>query len=143
MRSTSLMTAMLAAALVACGPQQNASSLPPKVAAQHAAIIGGQTDSADPEVFEIEIIGDNDEGASCTGTLIDQHTLITAAHCVDPRTIGATDITLYVMNLTKMTRPPEPKTTSRSPKMQFHPRGTPTRSPTTSAPCCSPRSLSV
>jgi MYXO-CTERM domain-containing protein len=120
MRSSSLMAAAVVAALGACGPQQNTSSLPPRVAAQHAAIIGGHTDMADPEVFEIEIIGDNNEGASCTGTLIDQHTLITAAHCVDPRTIGATDITLYVMNLTNDQSAGSSDYISVT-KMQFHP----------------------
>lgn len=67
-------------------------------ASREDAIIGGTVDTGDPEVFEMYIQGNNNAGAGCTATLIDRKTLLTAAHCVDPRTIGATSVQLFVHN---------------------------------------------
>jgi hypothetical protein len=92
---------LAAAVWCSCGPvevQHPAS----KTATQHDAIIGGTVDAADPEVFELNIIdtGNPSMGATCTATLIGSRTLLTAAHCVDPRTIMATGIDIYALNAT-------------------------------------------
>jgi hypothetical protein len=72
------------------------------VGTTRSAIIGGTTDNGDPEVFELLIFDVNNQnnGAGCSGTLIADHTILTAAHCVDPRTINATAIDIYVLNAT-------------------------------------------
>ncbi|MBK7863720.1 MAG: trypsin-like serine protease [Archangiaceae bacterium] len=83
-------------ALLACGtpftPQGE------EAASREDAIIGGTIDTSDPEVFELIIQGNNGSGASCTATLIDRRTLLTAAHCVDPRTLSATSVQLAAHN---------------------------------------------
>ena len=78
-----------------CGP----TALAPEHGAVRGAIVGGNFDPADPQVFELWIVGNNAAASTCTATLIDMRTLLTAAHCVDPRTIGATSITVSAMNL--------------------------------------------
>lgn len=79
-----------------CGP---AVSPAPSIAAARDAIVGGTFDGADPQVFELRITGDNQVTSYCTATLIDLRTLLTAAHCLDPRILGASTITLSAMNL--------------------------------------------
>src|SRR4051795_7345216 len=81
--------------LAACGELEPA---PGQLASRDDAIIGGTTDAQDPEVFELYIQGNNNMGASCTATLIDRRSLLTAAHCVDARTIGATSVSIYAHN---------------------------------------------
>ncbi len=89
---------LLAAGLCccACGPTWAPVD---RAAAAKSAILGGDLDSADPQVFQLRITGDNQAVSSCTATLIDLRTLLTAAHCVDPRTLGASSISLQATNL--------------------------------------------
>lgn len=53
------------------------------------SIIGGTTDTGDPCVVGVfaHAPGSN-SGSICTGTIIGPHTVLTAAHCVSPVTIG-------------------------------------------------------
>lgn len=53
-------------------------------------IIGGDIDYGDPSVVAILARQPGAEGASlCTGTVITPTSILTAAHCVDPKVIGA------------------------------------------------------
>jgi len=83
---------LLACALTACG------TVDVETATARAPIIGGTVDTGDPEVFHLIIQGNNGMGAGCTATLIDRRTLLTAAHCVDPRTIMATSVQIFAHN---------------------------------------------
>ncbi len=89
------LTSALAAVLAACGTLDASD---PALATSREPIIGGTTDTADPEVFSLIIQGNNGQGAGCTATLIDRRTLLTAAHCVDPRTIMATSVQIFAHN---------------------------------------------
>ncbi len=58
-------------------------------------IIGGTTDHADPAV--VLVIADNGQGQSlCTGEIVSPHVVLTAAHCVDPATVGNGN-TFYIL----------------------------------------------
>lgn len=60
-----------------------------KVSNDNFTIIGGTTDTGDPAVVGIyaQVPGAN-EGALCTGTLISQTVVLTAAHCCSPAMVG-------------------------------------------------------
>ncbi len=52
-------------------------------------VIGGTTDTGDPSIVAIFAHPPNsNSGSLCTGTVIASQTVLTAAHCVDPRVIG-------------------------------------------------------
>src|SRR5918996_3404101 len=89
--------------LVACGTDRNgadATQLPARASSSRAsAIVGGTTDLADPEVFMLELQFSNGLRSGCSATLIGERTLVTAAHCVDPRVAGATDVSIRATNL--------------------------------------------
>src|SRR5678809_209227 len=80
--------------LAACGTVESVEPLE----RHEQEIIGGTYGTSDPRVFELMIQGNNNAGAGCTATLIVRRTLLTAAPCVDPRTIGATSITIRAHN---------------------------------------------
>jgi hypothetical protein len=98
------MRARLSAALIlcSCGPVELGGAPQSRAAVQRDAIIGGTVDNGDPEVFELLIVdtANPNNGAGCSATLIGSKTLLTAAHCVDPRTIMATAIDIYALNQT-------------------------------------------
>jgi secreted trypsin-like serine protease len=53
-------------------------------------IINGATDTGDPCVVAVFArVPGASSGSLCTGTIVGPHTVLTAAHCVDPRVIGA------------------------------------------------------
>lgn len=57
-------------------------------------IIGGTTDTGDPCVVAVFAhAAGSASGSICTGTVIGPHTVLTAAHCVDPRIVGANQVT--------------------------------------------------
>jgi V8-like Glu-specific endopeptidase len=62
------------------------------------AIVGGTITAGDPNVFMLIIQGSNGQSSVCTATLIAPRTLLTAAHCVDPRIIGAQSVQLLATN---------------------------------------------
>lgn len=92
-----------ALALAACGPIDDAVLEPQAPGAGRAdtrvdEIVGGTVNPGDPNVFMLMLQGNNGQGSLCTATLIDRRTLLTAAHCVDPRILGATSLTIYATN---------------------------------------------
>jgi secreted trypsin-like serine protease len=71
-----------AASLAAC-------SAPPSVGAVSQGIINGVTDSTDDAVVIVASQVPGSMTASlCTGEIVSPHVVLTAAHCVDPRTVG-------------------------------------------------------
>lgn len=62
-----------------------------------AAIVGGQPAPADVDVYRLAIDADG-AGTTCSATLIAPHTLLTAAHCVDPVSLGARVVTVRATN---------------------------------------------
>jgi hypothetical protein len=88
---------LLVAALTgcwSCAPEELAN----RAQSARAAIVGGSNDFADEQVFQLSIVADNRATSSCTATLIDERTLLTAAHCVDPRMLGARTLSIVAMN---------------------------------------------
>ncbi|MBI3186105.1 MAG: trypsin-like serine protease [Myxococcales bacterium] len=71
-----------------------------EVGTSRSAIVGGTVDYADPEVFMLLQLYDNGTQSGCTGTLIGGRSIVTAAHCVDPRIGNASSMTIYAMNKT-------------------------------------------
>lgn len=92
-----LFPALLTAA--ACGPVSAPSARVPHEVVRDA-ILGGRNDPGDSNVFMLMIQADNGQGSLCTATLIDTHTLLTAAHCVDPSLLQATSVTIYATSAT-------------------------------------------
>ncbi|MBS1149173.1 MAG: hypothetical protein H6Q89_871 [Myxococcaceae bacterium] len=77
------------ALLVACGPV-----FARQEGVARDAIVGGTIDLGDPQVFHLKIVGVPSGTGSCSATLIGARTLLTAAHCVDPRRFGATSLVI-------------------------------------------------
>ena len=69
-------------AATACG-----CSATPPVDVSRNAIIGGQTDPGDLSVVMVYAMA-GQKGAICTGEVVSPHVVMTAAHCVDPATVG-------------------------------------------------------
>ena len=71
-------------ALVACGPQSD-------VGTSQSPILSGTTDTTDTSVVALIIfpVGDTQEYAACSGSVVSPHVILTAAHCLDPAVIGS------------------------------------------------------
>jgi V8-like Glu-specific endopeptidase len=106
--------------LLACGPAPREA---PGTEAQ--AIIGGQADTTDLFVFLIDMTFDNGNTAVCSATLIGSKSLLTAAHCIDPKRQCATSVTIQAMNgASSQTTPPCDYVTVTS--YALHPQWDPT-----------------
>jgi hypothetical protein len=82
--------------LAACGVVPDAGDAP---ATSRRAIVGGADDAADPQVFLIDMTFDNAAQTLCSAALLSPRTLVTAAHCVDPRRqSGASSVTVIATN---------------------------------------------
>lgn len=86
--------------VAACAPMDETERPEPSPSLLAQAIVGGTTDFGDPEVFMLLQEYSNGQQSGCTSTLIGSRTLLTAAHCVDPRIAGATSMTIWAMNKT-------------------------------------------
>jgi MYXO-CTERM domain-containing protein len=79
-------SSVLLASLFVCG----ACAPPSSIGALRAPIVGGTSDTADPGVVLVIAQQPNSQNASlCTGEVVSPHVVITAAHCVDPATVGS------------------------------------------------------
>jgi V8-like Glu-specific endopeptidase len=74
----------------------------PSLGVEREAIIGGATDTGDPEIFELRIVDSSNPNNwwGCSATLIASHTLLTAAHCVDPSYLAAPSWYFVAVNAT-------------------------------------------
>ncbi len=79
------------ALLVACAPSTDAGSI-------SQAIVGGAIDLGDPQVFQVRITGAPSGSGTCSATLIGARTLLTAAHCLDPKRFNAATLTFTATN---------------------------------------------
>ncbi|MFZ5467924.1 MAG: trypsin-like serine protease [Myxococcota bacterium] len=95
MRAPLLLLAVLVGA--ACAPPDDEAAVP-SLSLARSPIVGGTLDSGDPQVFMLLQEYNNGTQSGCTATLIGQRTLVTAAHCVDPRIGNATAVMLWGMN---------------------------------------------
>jgi len=61
-----------------------------QIDSEEQSIIGGVTDAGDPSVVAVFAHPPGStSGSLCTGAVIAPQTVLTAAHCVDPRVVGA------------------------------------------------------
>lgn len=79
----------------ACG-----TSLPAGPAEKsHQAIVGGTAAPADVQVFQLKIVPDGTgTPVTCSAALIGARTLLTAAHCLDPKRFNATTLEVSASN---------------------------------------------
>ncbi|MGZ3442614.1 MAG: S1 family peptidase [Polyangia bacterium] len=78
------------AALVAFTSSFVACTAPPEVGSASQAIINGVTDTGDPAVVMVlSQVPGSMQASLCTGEVISPHVVLTAAHCVDPASVGA------------------------------------------------------
>lgn len=86
-----LMWTLFACSMAACAMDESvAQDDSPTVSTDDQSIIGGTTDTGDPCVVGVFAHAPGStSGSICTGTIIGPHTVLTAAHCVSPATIGS------------------------------------------------------
>jgi V8-like Glu-specific endopeptidase len=85
-----LMWTVFACSVAACGADQAVDQDDDATGTDDQSIIGGTTDTGDPCVVGVFAhAAGATSGSICTGTIIGPHTVLTAAHCVSPATIGA------------------------------------------------------
>lgn len=77
-----------------CAPGERA----PEVAQRQLAIVGGAADTTSSDVYVLGLSYDNGRSGLCSAVLLAPHTLLTAAHCVDPRLVGAATVTVKATN---------------------------------------------
>lgn len=67
-----------------------------------SSIFGGVVNTGDPEVFMMIMQYPNGAQGACSATLIAPSTLLTAAHCVDPRIENQASVRIWVHNKTSV-----------------------------------------
>jgi secreted trypsin-like serine protease len=83
--STRALVFLAGAFLAGCGPMDD-----DQVEITQQPIIGGTTDNADPSVVALFVHAPGaTSGSLCTGTVISSRAVLTAAHCVDPTSVGS------------------------------------------------------
>lgn len=79
--------------MMACAVDQSNPSDGDAIATADQSVIGGVTDAGDPCVVALFAhLPGATSGSICTGSVIGPHTVLTAAHCVDPAVIGTGQI---------------------------------------------------
>ncbi|MBK7857484.1 MAG: S1 family peptidase [Archangiaceae bacterium] len=87
---------LLASCLVCCAPEPGDG-----LTFVEQPILGGSADAGSKrsEVFLLGMTFTPDGGSSiCSATLVSSHTLLTAAHCIDPARRGATGVNVIAVN---------------------------------------------
>src|SRR5262244_1994633 len=89
-----LMLALSVCSLSACALDQlDATDDSAQTGTDDQSIIGGTTDNGDACVVGVFAhAAGSTSGSICTGTIIGPHTVLTAAHCVSPASIGANQV---------------------------------------------------
>src|SRR5215813_14225205 len=88
-----LMLALSVCSLSACALDQMEDPTSDQTGTDEQSIIGGTTDNGDACVVGVFAhAAGSTSGSICTGTIIGPHTVLTAAHCVSPASIGANQV---------------------------------------------------
>jgi secreted trypsin-like serine protease len=85
-----LMLTLFAGSMAACAVDGADGLDEDAVATDEQSIIGGTVDNGDPSVVAIFAHAPGaTSGSLCSGTVVSSRTVLTAAHCVDPRVVGS------------------------------------------------------
>jgi secreted trypsin-like serine protease len=101
-----LMWTLVACSLAACAMDEAAAQDDnPTTSTDELPIIGGTTDTGHPCVVAVFAHAPGaTSGSLCTGTVIGPHTVLTAAHCVSPATVGTGQV-FEILSGTTLTLP--------------------------------------